>query len=412
VRHVANPEFGAVIFRRTCPQVTNAGGLWDESGKLYPLMGAVPRIADLQWIFPSGARVEFSHLQHESTKYNYQGSQIALLGFDELTHFTESQFFYLLSRNRSTCGIRPYVRGTTNPDALSWVKGFLAPWLDSRHPQPAASGELRWFIRDGGLIRWVPRGTPDAKSVTFVSASIWDNPALMTADPGYLANLKALSLVDRARLLDGDWEIVPGGNMFRSEWFEIRDQPPAELTRIVRFWDMAATKPKPGRTDPDWTVGVLMGLSRGNLCWVLDVQRMRDTPHAVEQLIKTTAAADRARWGSVETLQEQEPGSSGVIVSDHYSREVLPGYEFRPQRSTGPKEERAKPFSAYAEAGNVKLVAAHWNQDYLNRLAAFPNPEVHDDEADASSGAFARLYEQFELETSEETYESFWGDEE
>ncbi len=121
LRHVANPGFGAVIFRRTMPMITNEGGLWDESMGLYPLAGATPMIGSHDWRFPSGANVGFRHLQHEVTKLDWQGAQVALIGFDELTHFTESQFFYMFSRNRSMCGVRPYIRATTNPDAASWV---------------------------------------------------------------------------------------------------------------------------------------------------------------------------------------------------------------------------------------------------------------------------------------------------
>ena len=36
LRHVSNKNFGAVIFRRTTPQITNDGALWDESLNLYP----------------------------------------------------------------------------------------------------------------------------------------------------------------------------------------------------------------------------------------------------------------------------------------------------------------------------------------------------------------------------------------
>ncbi|HEU4752054.1 MAG TPA: phage terminase large subunit [Armatimonadota bacterium] len=390
LRHVHNPGFGAVIFRRESPQIRNEGGLWDESMKLYPLLGARPREAMLDWRFPSGARLKFAHLQYEKDKQEWQGAQVPLLGFDELTHFTESQFFYLLSRNRSVCGVRPYVRATTNPDPLSWVKTFLAPWLDRQHPEPAQSGELRWFIRDGGQILWVPRGTPDAKSVTFVRASIFDNRILLAKDPGYLANLKAMSLVDRKRLLEGDWEIVEGGNMFRREWFGTPlDAAPAGL-RLARYWDLAATEVKPGK-DPDWTVGTLMGLSSDGYVYLLDVQRVRATPGAVEKLIRQTAELDRDRHGSVDTLMEEEGGSSGIAVTDHYARRVLLGFPFRGIRSTGPKEERAKPFSAQAEAGNVRLVRGPWNHDWLNELVAFPNPEVHDDQVDSASGAFNYL---------------------
>ena len=391
LRHVSNPRFGGVIFRRTSPQIRNEGGLWDESCQLYPLLGAVARETVLDWRFPSGCRLKFAHLQYEQTKQEWQGSQIPWLGFDELTHFTEGQFFYLLSRNRSMSGIRPCVRGTTNPDALSWVKTFLAPWLDKSREDRAASGELRWFIRDKGKILWVPRGTPDAKSVTFVRASVYDNRKLLETNPEYLANLKALSVVDRARLLDGDWDIVPGGNMFRREWFEVVGDAPKQCRR-VRFWDLAASEPKKPGEDPDWTAGALEGMDPQGVAYLEDIQRARLTPGGVERLVRTTAEADRAKYGDgLEIVMEQEPGSSGKAVIDHYRRQVLPGFNFRGVPSTGSKEERAKPLSAYAEGGNVKLVRGAWNHDFLNEAAAFPSEEVHDDQVDAASGAFLRL---------------------
>jgi hypothetical protein len=221
-RHVANPGFGAVIFRRTCKMVTNEGGPWDEASKMYPLLKAVPLVGSLDWRFPSGANISFGHLIFEQNKYDWQGSQICGLNFDELTHFTESQFFYLLSRNRSTCGVKPYVRATTNPDASSWVKRFLAPWVDRRFPDPARSGELRWFVRINGKLVWArteaglraeyPGQNP--KSVTFVRATIYDNKIGMALDPSYLGNLQAQSPVEMARLLHGDWDVVNEGLVY------------------------------------------------------------------------------------------------------------------------------------------------------------------------------------------------------
>jgi predicted phage terminase large subunit-like protein len=345
--------------------------------------------------------VKFAHLQYEGDKLAWQGAQIALIGFDELSHFSQSQFFYLLSRNRSVCGVRPYVRATTNPDALSWVKVFLAPWLNRRWPEPAESGELRWFVRDGDTILWVPEGTPDAKSVTFIRASVFDNRILLAKDPGYLANLKALSFVDRRRLLDGDWDIVAGGNLFRRHWFPIREAAPVGL-KLVRFWDLAATEERPG-TDPDWTAGCLMGRDREGGYWILDLCRTRSTPGTVESLVRQTAQADRERYGAVDIRIEQEPGSAGAVVIDHYARKVLNGFSFRGVRSTGSKEERAKPLSSQAEAGNVRLLAGPWNYDFLNEAEAFPasGGGIHDDQIDAASGALAELALPREVEIGE-----------
>lgn len=74
LRHIANPQFGAMFFRRSTVQVRNEGGLWDESEKLYPAVGAAPKEHVLQWSFPSGSSVSFAHLEHDKTVLNWQGS--------------------------------------------------------------------------------------------------------------------------------------------------------------------------------------------------------------------------------------------------------------------------------------------------------------------------------------------------
>jgi predicted phage terminase large subunit-like protein len=388
LRHVNNERFGAVIFRRTYPEIKNEGGLWDESSNIYPLIGARPRETTLEWEFKSGAKVKFAHMQLEKDKYSWQGAQIPLLGWDELTHFSASQFFYMLSRNRSTCGVKPYIRATTNPDADSWVKSFLSPWIDSTFPNPAESGEIRWFIREGGQIIWCDPSTPFAKSVTFIRSSIYDNKILLEKNPEYLANLKALPLVERMRLLEGDWSIRPSGNKFKRGWFELIDVPPGDLESVVRYWDLAATEPKDGN-DPDYTAGVKIG-RKNDIYYVLDVQRERLTPGKIEQLIKNIAAQD-----GTETViyMEQEPGSSGVNTIATYRR-LLAGYQFRKNKTTGSKELRANVASSQAEGGNVKVVKSYWNDAFLNELSAFPTKGVHDDQADAFSGAMEKIIKQ------------------
>lgn len=215
LRHISNPDFGAVIFRRTYPQITGEGGLWDTATKLYPQFNAKMLDGTLDVKFPAGSRVTFRHMQHEANKRDWQGSQIPLIGFDELTHFTESMFFYMLSRNRSTCGVRPYIRATTNPEAGSWVLELIRWWIDpdTGLPIPERDGIVRWFVRVNSELVWadtreeLKERYPDSepKSLTFVAAKLEDNPTLMREDPGYLANLMALDRVERERLLGGNW---------------------------------------------------------------------------------------------------------------------------------------------------------------------------------------------------------------
>jgi predicted phage terminase large subunit-like protein len=110
LRHIAVPDFDAVLFRRTFSQLEAAGGPWAESEKIYPYTGATS--AYMKWKWDSGATIRFSHLQHEKNRLDWKGAQIALILFDQLEDFTARQFWYLLSRNRSVCGVRPYTRAT------------------------------------------------------------------------------------------------------------------------------------------------------------------------------------------------------------------------------------------------------------------------------------------------------------
>lgn len=216
IRYLATvPGFSGVIFRRTYPEIVLPGGLWDTSVELYKDLGATPRQGALDWTFPPyGNTISFHHLQHEVNKYQWQGSQVTYFGFDELTHFTESAFTYIaFSRGRSQCAIDSYVRASCNPDP-GWVKQFLAPWVDKEYPNPASSGEMRYFVREDGKIRWVDRGHPDSKSMSFIRATVYDNPIMLARNPGYVSSLKALLPVERARLLDGDWDVRREGLVY------------------------------------------------------------------------------------------------------------------------------------------------------------------------------------------------------
>ena len=227
--HLDNPDFGAVIFRRTYPEIMNEGGLWDESYKLYPLLGGVPKEGSLRWVFPSGARVTFAHLQREQDVLKYHSSQIPLIEFDELTTFTEYQFWYMLSRNRSTCGVRPYMRAGCNPDVASWVARLIEWWIDQTtgYPIPERAGVVRYFVRDGETLRWgdepkaLERQYPDteAKSLTFIPARLEDNRVLMEKDPGYRANLLALPRIERERLHKGNWLISNAKGEWSADYF-------------------------------------------------------------------------------------------------------------------------------------------------------------------------------------------------
>lgn len=396
LRHVHLPGFNGVIFRRQSVEIRKPGGLWSESQNIYPNTHGVGREGLLDYRWPAGGRIGFSHLEQEGTKYEWQGASVAFIGFEELTHFTKSQFFYMLSRNRSTCGVRPYVRATTNPDADSWVAELIAWWIDWETGLPIyeRSGVLRYFFRRGEDLIWgeSPEALmlshkdidhTDIKSLTFIPAKLEDNKILMDADPGYMANLKALSVVDRGRLKDGNWKIrARAGLFFKREYFEIVDALPAGMTKSVRRWDLAATV-YDGTNDPDYTVGLKCYKNVDNIYYISDVARDRLAPHGVKTLVKSTATQDGIE---VPVRLPQDPGQAGKDQALQYIAD-LSGYQVSAERETGDKVTRASAASAQAEAGNIKLLRGPWNDAFITELVSFPTEGGHDDQVDALSGA-------------------------
>jgi len=402
------PDFGAVIFRRTTTMIRAEGGLWDESENIYPKLGAVRREQRLDWKFPSGAKISFAHMEYEKNRLDWQGSQICLISFDELTHFTKRQFFYMLSRNRSTCGVKPRIRATCNPDAESWVAEFIGWWIDqdTGFAIPERAGKKRYFVQQGDDLIWgasaeelndlYPELMP--KSVTFIPAYLEDNPALVTKDPGYRGRLMALDRVERERLLKGNWKIRPEpGNYFRREWFNIIDVAP-ECELIVRYWDFAGSKKRPGK-DPDWTVGFLLGFAQNRFI-ILDIVRMQESPGTIKAAVKATAGLD-GRY--VPIFIEQEPGSASLHMIEDY-RDELPGYILEGVPSTGSKIVRAGPVSSAVEHGRVDMVRAAWNKAFVTEAELFPDG-AHDDQVDGFSGAHTAIVDLLkQLSESEDEY--------
>lgn len=213
--------FRGVIFRRTMPQIKWWWWLWDESLKLYAgLRGSKPIESMSKWSFESWAEIKFSHMEYEKNMLDHQWLQYAFIGFDELTHFTKKQFFYLLTRNRSDCWIKPYIRCTCNPDPDSWVREFIDRWIDEDwYIIKDRDGVIRYFTIDkDNIVRWdsyeeVANKIPHLlkewddpkeyiKSFTFIEWDLEDNKILLSIDKSYRANLMAQDESTRKALLD------------------------------------------------------------------------------------------------------------------------------------------------------------------------------------------------------------------
>lgn len=417
LEHIENPGFNFVVFRRTTPEIKNPGGVWDESAKMYPQVGATARETTLDWFFPGGARGKMAGLQYESDVLGWKSAQICALIFDQLEEFTEKQFFYMLSRNRSTCGVRPYVLGACNPDPDSFLAQFLAWWIDqdSGYAIPERSGLVRWFVRVDDTMVWsdvvapsdahgaeFERYAADAKadleakypgqgefaySVTFVLARLRDNAIGNALDPGYEKRIRAMPLVDQERLLGGDrggnWKIRAGaGLVFNAKWFTYIDPQEIPITgvRWYRGWDKAATA-----GGGDWTWGVKLGLCDDGRIIIGDAVFGQWAPGQRDEEQLKAAQQDGP---NVVQVYWQDPGQAGVNDKIATTR-MLAGYAVEHMPTSGNKVVNAGPIASQAKVGLVVLVRSHvWNPTYVRLMHAFPTKGVPDDCVDATSVAY------------------------
>jgi len=185
------------------------------------------------WRLGNGKEIEIGGCQHEDDKQKYKGNPHDFIGFDELSDFTETQYIFITTWNRTTVpGQRVRVVGAGNPPTQPeglWVLKRWAAWLDPNHPNPAKDGELRWFTtgtnRDGEVTEIEVDGYGPhlidgemvyARSRTFIRAKLSDNPFQDT--PEYRAQLASLPDVLRnayrggrfdMSLKDDEWQCIP-----------------------------------------------------------------------------------------------------------------------------------------------------------------------------------------------------------
>lgn len=153
----------------------------------------------------------------------------------------------------------------------------------------------------------------------------------------------------------------------------------------MRYWDRAATR-KTESNDPDYTVGLRLEKDKNNILYITDMVRIQQSPLGVQSAIKNMASQDGV---SVRIGIEQDPGQAGISEVDYLVR-ILQGYNVKTFKATQNKVTRALPVSSQAEAGNIKILQAPWNEDFLREVENFPEGS-HDDIVDALSGAFLML---------------------
>lgn len=364
LQYVDIPGYSAILFRKTYADLSLPGALIDMSKQwLMPFIqtGEVKwKEKEKQYIFPSGANLNFGYLESDNDCYRYQGAEFQYIGMDECTHISPSNYRYLFSRLRKKKDMQVPLRfrATCNPGG-----------------QYGEYYYQRFFVegKDNGRI--------------FIGAGLNDNPYLDAEQ--YKEALAELDPIEREQLLNGNWEIKASGDLLDRHWFNIvpHHEIPAAAMR-VRYWDFAATDPKKrqgrNKREPDWSVGFKMAHYQG-IYWIEDIIRVQKTPGELEDIVRQAAELDGY---SCAIRIEEEPGSSGKITTDHYQRKVLNGYDVLGCPTSGSKIERARAASAAAQAGRVNISDRCRNMlPFLDEADMFPYGN-HDDTIDGFSGAF------------------------
>lgn len=186
------PKSKQIIFRRTFPDLEKS--LIRVSLEFYPRKVATYNTSKHVWYFKNGSIVDFGYIDTEKDVYQYQSAEYDVIRFDELTHFTEYMYTYMISRCRGANPYPKHIKSSGNPGGVghSWVK---ARFIDIGEPN-----KVHEITLDNGK----------KSTVIFIPSLVQDNMFLLDNDPDYIDRLELLPEKEKQALLYGDWDIFDG----------------------------------------------------------------------------------------------------------------------------------------------------------------------------------------------------------
>lgn len=432
---VEDPHYNAIVFRRTT--TTLRDGLWGEAKQMYRPWKKSIQEQPMRMEFESGAVIKFNHMEHDKHAENdHQGKQYSLICFDEGTQFSEYQIQYLMSRMRSAAEGNSQMFISCNPDPDSFLCQWIDWWLDDDgYPLLERSGKERYYCTINGELKfadteeelfeqwsdylkvWNPRKEEwvitKPKRMCFIAGTIFDNPALIEANPQYLATLNALPPIEKARLLDGNWYIRPeGSSHYKRGWVKKASRVPDNAV-YCRAWDKASTKPSDANKYPDFTACIKMAKCKNGDFYIVGdfhpdchdekdptvMGRFRETSGARNIKIERQAHHDGV---NCTVVLPQDPGAAGATEYQEASKALITlGFKVKkdPMPTANSKLVRFSPFSSACENGIVYIVESTFNpttlESFHKELEAFDGERStklrKDDRPDCTATAFNHL---------------------
>lgn len=186
------PRSKQIIFRRTFADLEKS--LIRTSQEFYPKEVASYNTSKHVWRFENGSLIDFGYIDKENDVYQYQSAEYDVIRFDELTHFTEYMYVYMISRCRGANSYPKAIKSSTNPGGVghTWVK---ARFIDIGEPN---------------VVHEVTLKTGEKTTRQFIPSLVQDNIFLLDSDPDYVKRLDALPEKERKALKYGDWDIFDG----------------------------------------------------------------------------------------------------------------------------------------------------------------------------------------------------------
>lgn len=185
------------------------------------------------------------------------------------------------------------------------------------------------------------------------------------------------------------------GGVFKLAWFDKTINQPPEIVRAVRYWDLAMSE----KTSADYTAGVKLGRGTDGHVYVLDVKRGQIDWGNLTEFMAKTMLAD----GPTVAQGIEEKGFMTRAIQTLNADPRLHGFSVWGYPVDKDKLTRALPFAAKCAAGLVHPLRAHWTDAWIEELGSFPNGS-HDDQVDASSGAWSMLDDDGQLENGQMTH--------
>ncbi len=367
LRHANTARARGLLARNTQSDLVKEGGLWGEATNLYSRTGpACPRpdcrpkprkrcavcrgtgtatvkfdrssgSHAIRW--PGGGSLEFAHLKGDGYK-RLASLNLSWIGIEEAVECSMTALVFALTRLRSTTGIRPVLRMTTNPDPFHGLARWVDPWYldDQGYPDMSKSGQIRYMLRKPRSDRFVSEATREAAqraagssdepfTFAYYPSMLESNIAYGATDPGfrgYKSKLAAQGDAKNEQLAKGNWRARDSGKgmLSRNNWggeAVSLTEPLAPIVRVIRAWDKAATRPRPDYRNPDFSIGLRVEWDIHGRWYVSGMRALREETNKVDEAMAETAWSDGA---GVIQVHEVEPGAAGKSDEQH-TRKVL-----------------------------------------------------------------------------------------